>query len=120
MAKAAAADQVKIKPYYDDLETLGQHYLVGATIDAAPEDNVEYMFLSSKVKRHYTISNCMEKTFYTALCNSCKDFLDDKAPTFDSALVTDVRESDELSLTIKNYNVHRGASRQFFAPELKS
>jgi hypothetical protein len=63
---------------------LGQHYLVFSE---------EFKHKKLLIHRHYTIANCMIKSFYDQLCDSN---LSD-APKY--------QDTDEVSLSIKNYNV---------------
>ena len=77
--------------YYPALEMLGQHYLVFS-------DDIKHKNLF--IHRHYTIANCMIKKFYDQLCESSLS----EAPVY--------QDSDEVSLSIKNYNV--GLSKTFF------
>jgi len=46
--------------YYPDLSSLGKHFLV-----CSPD----YRHQGKLIHRHYTIANCMKKSFYDALCN---------------------------------------------------
>lgn len=79
-----------ISNYFPELEMLGQHYLVSSEV---------YKHEKLLVHRHYTIANCMIKSFYDQLCDS----------NLSEALKYE--DTDELSLSIKNYNV--GLSQRF-------
>lgn len=65
---------MKVKPYYKDFEYFGKHYLVGAAQSGEGQD-VQTSYTGQIVRRHYTIANCMEKTFYDKLMKAGNEFL---------------------------------------------
>jgi hypothetical protein len=50
-----------IRQYYDEFEYLGKHYMVSACTDKYAGSDVRNSHDKTKVSRHYTISNCMQK-----------------------------------------------------------
>ena len=113
---------MEVKQYYDDFEYLGKHYMVSACTEEFENVDVQNTFNVAKVRRHYTISNCMRKNFYDRIMMACDAYLNDKdvSQVLESRHLDEMSfsESSELSLTIKDYQVPMGISKQFFDKKL--
>lgn len=69
-----------MSPYYKDFEYYGKHYLIGAT-KTGPKTDVQTSYTKEIVRRHFTISNCMQKEFYDLLLKASDEYLNDNDPT---------------------------------------
>ena len=103
----SANDQyLQISPYYRDFEYFGKHYLIGATKTGQGAD-VQTSYTSEIVRRHYTISNCMQKQFYDLLLKAANEYLNDKDPAitlpYDYLDTLSQKKGSEVNMTIKNY-----------------
>jgi len=78
---------------------LGKHYLV-------------FMRRYPKIKRNYTISNCMKKEVYEYYLEVIKKELDGKSSDKLDYDLFHKSEGMELVITIKNYN-HKGGLSKF-------
>ncbi len=82
--------------YYPDLARIGKHFLVHSNKD-------------TKVRRHYTVSNCMRKDVYEEYIRVFKEIQAGKSTMFDPALL-DSKPGQEITMTVKNYNHPKGLS----------
>ena len=57
----------------------------------------------------------MRQQFYTELCASIKAAAEGSQPNFKSSLLEDT-PTDEINMTIKNYNLEKGISKRLFEP----
>jgi len=76
---SAKNECLQMSPYYKDFEYFGKHYLVGATKTGQGAD-VQTSYTNEIVRRHFTISNCMQKKFYDLLLKATDEYLNDKDP----------------------------------------
>ena len=87
-----------IKKHYRDIHMIGKHFLI------CGEQNLN-------VKRHFTICNCMRKEVYNEYLRVLKEELDNEENIkFKEQLLNDT-DSDEIVVTVKNYNIVGGLSR---------
>ena len=108
-----------MQDHYSDLATLGKHYHVVSL----GSDGIPVARRFRKVRRHFTIANCMRKAYYEELLR-CLDA--ELAPSsingpsggsFDSKLLEPVLAGN-VNLTIKNYQLTKGLSYRFFEKEM--
>ena len=104
-----------VQNFYDDLAIMGKHYHIGAL----DEKMNHYREGWRVVRRHYTISNAMRKVFYDELIKAIANFsgaLEGKeAEDYEfNAEVLSIKESNQMNITVKNYNLPCGMSRRLF------
>lgn len=96
--------------------------MVSACKDEFGNSDVQGAYNLAKVRRHYTIANCMRKAFQDRLLKACDNFLkgQDVASAIEKKHLEELAKDDsnELSLTIKNYKVPEGISKQFYDTKL--
>ena len=64
------------------------------------------------VKRHYTITNCLPSNVHSEYIRAMKEVIDGKdasSVSFDQSVLS-TEPSDEINVTIKNYNLKGGLS----------
>jgi hypothetical protein len=95
-----AVEVVKgVSNYYSDLQMIGRHFLIRA-------------LNNRKLKRHYTIANCMRKEAYEEYVKTIRSASDTgiQEGGFNDSLLTE-QDSNLISLSLKNYSAARGLSK---------
>ena len=80
-----------LRKHYSDISIIGKHFLVKS-------------LKKSGVKRHYTVSNCMQKEVYDDYIR----VLNNGGP-FNESLINE-NESRSITMTVKNYKKKDGLS----------
>ena len=92
------AGSKKIVPskYYSDIQMIGKHYLIWA---------------KDKVKRHYTISNCMEPKVYDEYMKVMRDYNRGVSELKFNKKFLECDSEKQFCVTIKKYNSPNGFSK---------
>lgn len=99
---------------------MGKHYHIVALQD----NNSPYREKLRVVRRHYTITNAMRSKTYNELLKAIDAFNgvaqpDGKEYKFDDEIIS-LKESYQMNVTIKNYNLPSGMSRRLFDKDLNT
>ena len=93
-----------LKSFHSDIQMIGRHYLVR---------DINH----KNVKRHYTISNCMQKDVYKEYVRILNEGSARTSLNKDTENYFDDRDQDQLIMTIKNYNLPKGLSHNIHTSE---
>lgn len=86
-------------PASTSVDTIGKHYLLR---------NIN----NPKVRRHYTVSQCMRQNTYKEYLNLIKQFKDgERNFQFNEKVLAEHTSKNEIIFTAKNYNIVGGLSR---------
>ena len=91
-----------VKLYHKSIATIGKHYLV---------NNI----LSPNVKRHYTVTNCMNKGTYQEYLRVIKEFQEKGVVSSMAQDYFDEADSTDIAITVKNYRRKNGLSTNLFS-----
>jgi len=105
-----------LKNYYSDYATMGQCYTF---VSLGSEGEQPIKIGDRTLRRHYTVANAMRLPFYNELVKNLKivansessrQSIQESQPIdFDKALING-DQSDQINVTIKNYNLEGGMS----------
>ena len=89
-------------PASTNVDTIGKHYLIRSLADP-------------KVRRHYTVSQCMKQETYQEYLSLIKQFRDGSRGSFrfNEQVLAENQRKGEFIFTAKNYNIVGGLSRVF-------
>jgi len=88
--------------YYKSLATIGKHYLV---------NNI----LSPNVKRHYTVTNCLNNGAYQEYLKVIKEFQVKGVVNSMVDYYFGETDSTDIAITVKNYRRKNGLSTNLFS-----